>query len=189
MDMQIKVEERLGEALPEETFVEEELPNQRDPEPAIHYQVSRATEKREGWLGFQNQVNLTLNGKPFDIAFGPRQVSLPFAIRLTKFHLGLDPGTDKPASYASDIFTLDPEKGTQVPSTISMNQPLHFKGYTVFQASYQPLGNGKYVSVFSIGRDPGLWLKYGGAIVLVSGIIFMFWFKNPAWGKKEQNAT
>jgi hypothetical protein len=28
-------------------------------------------------------------------------------------------------------------------------------------------------------------IKYTGAIVLVLGIILMFWFKNPAWGKKE----
>ncbi len=189
MDMQIKVDERLTEAVPEETFVEEPLPNQKEPESAIHFQVSRATDKKEGWLGFQNQVNLMLNGKSFAIAYGPRQVFLPFVIHLAKFHLGLDPGTDKPASYASDIFYIDPEKGIQVPANISMNQPLHFMGYTVFQASYQPLPDGKYISVFSVGRDPGIWLKYGGAIVMVLGIIFMFWFKNPAWSKKEQNAN
>jgi cytochrome c biogenesis protein ResB len=114
---------------------------------------------------------------------------LPFTLKLQKFHLGLDPGTDKPASYASDIFYMDEDKGTQIPMAISMNQPLHYKGYTVYQASYSPLPGGKYVSVFSVGQDPGIWLKYGGALVMVLGIIFMFWFKNPAWKKKEQNGT
>jgi len=185
MDMQIKVEERLTEAIPEETFVEEPLPNQKEPESAIHYQVSRASEKKEGWLGFQSQADLVLDGKPLAIAYGPKQVGLPFSIHLTKFKLGLDPGTDKPASYASDILYADPNKGTQIPATISMNEPLHYMGYTVFQASYQALPDGKYVSVFSVGKDPGLWLKYGGTIVMVLGIIFMFWFKNPAWAKKE----
>jgi len=187
MDMQMKVEERLSEAVPEETFVEQPLPNQKDPEPALHYEVIQGQNQKQGWMGFQNQIRFTLGDKPFALAYGPRQVQLPFTIHLTKFILGLDPGTDKPASYASDILYVDTEKGTQVPANIHMNQPLHHMGYTVFQASYQPLPDGKYISVFSVGRDPGIWLKYGGAIVMVLGIIFMFWFKNPAWGKKEQN--
>ena len=69
-----------------------------------------------------------------------------------------------------------------------MNEPLHYEGYTVYQASYEAEPGGKYISVFSVGRDPGIWLKYSGAIVLVLGIIFMFWFKNPAWNKREANA-
>ncbi len=130
-----------------------------------------------------------MKGETFGLAYGPRQVRLPFTVHLTKFKLGLDPGTDKPASYASDILYTDPEKETQIPTEISMNKPLHYKGYTVYQASYQPLPDGKYVSVFSVGKDPGMWIKYTGAITLVLGIIFMFWFKNPSWGKKETHET
>jgi hypothetical protein len=57
----------------------------------------------------------------------------------------------------------------------------------VYQASYSTLPDGKFVSVFSVGKDPGIWIKYGGALVMVFGIIFMFWFKNPAWKKKGTN--
>jgi len=39
-----------------------------------------------------------------------------------------------------------------------------------------------------VGVDPGMGIKYTGAMVMVFGIILMFWFKNPAWGKKEKNA-
>ncbi|HUO58841.1 MAG TPA: cytochrome c biogenesis protein ResB [bacterium] len=188
MDMQVKVSERLSEALPEENFTEQPLPHQKDPEPAIHYQVNRITEHKEGWLAYQSEAKFQLSGKPFGLAYGPRQFSLPFTLHLVKFKLGLDPGTDKPASYASDILYTDEEKGSQVPAEISMNKPLHWKGYTIYQASYQPMPDGKYVSVFAVGKDPGIWLKYGGALVLVFGIILMFWFKNPNWGKKEVNA-
>jgi hypothetical protein len=189
MDMQFKVEQRMAGALPEEAYVSEPLPNQKDPEPAIHYEVTRGHDQKDGWLGFQDQVKFILDGQAFAIGYGPRQLELPFSIRLNKFKLGFDPGTDKPASYASEIYCIDPHNGTEEPSTISMNQPLHYRGYTVYQASYQAQPDGKYISVFSVGKDPGIWLKYGGAIILVSGIIFMFWFKNPAWGKKEENAT
>jgi len=190
MDMQFKVADRLDEAVPEEVFQDQSLEYQKDPEPALHFEVLRTPDKYSGWLGYQSQpVSFTLSGgEIISVAYGPQRQELPFSLHLLKFNVGFDPGTDKPASYASDVFYIDPEKGTQVPSTISMNHPLHYMGYTVYQASYEKDPDGKFTSVFSVGADPGIWLKYGGAIVLVLGIIFMFWFKNPAWGKKENNA-
>jgi hypothetical protein len=186
MDMQFKLQDRLTAAIPEETFMSRPLPSQKDPEPAIHYEVLGRSEKKDGWLGYQSQVNLTFDGKSFGLAYGPQQLSLPFAIRLIKFKLGLDPGTEKAASYASEIRYKDPENpGTEVPATIGMNEPLHYKGYTIYQASYQALPDGKYISVFAVGADPGIYLKYGGALIMVLGIILMFWFKNPTPGKKE----
>jgi len=190
MDMEFKAEERMENAVPDPRFEQEPLPSQKDPEPAIHYQVARYSsgEKKEGWLGFQEQANFTLGGQTFALAYGPRRVDLPFALQLNKFKIGFDPGTEKAASYSSDIYYQDPEKGTQAPAVISMNEPLHYRGYTVYQASYEAEPDGSYISVFSVGRDPGMWPKYIGALVLVAGIIFMFWFKNPNWGRKEENA-
>lgn len=188
MDMQFKVEERMPAALPEETYVPQPLPHQQDPQSALHYEVIHYPDKKDGWLGFESQASFPFNGKTFSLAYGPRQVELPFSLRLVKFTIGFDPGTEKPAAYSSKVFYIDPQKGTEVPATISMNEPLHYRGYTVYQASFEAEPNGKYISVFSVGRDPGIWLKYSGAIVLVLGIIFMFWFKNPAWNKREANA-
>jgi len=188
MDMQFKAEEYMGKAVPEESFEPAHLPTQKDPEPAIHYEVSHYPDKIAGWLGYQGQATFSILGKAVDLAYGPRQVRLPFALKLKKFNLGFDPGTEKPSSYASDVSYVDLQKGTENPATISMNHPLHTQGYTVYQASYSPLPGGKYVSVFSVGMDPGIWVKYGGALIMVLGIIFMFWFKNPAWKKKDKNA-
>ena len=187
MDMQFKVPESLSEALPEESFEPQPLPYQKDPEPALHFEVLQGTREKEGWLGYQSSpVSFTLSqGQTFALAYGPKRIDLPFVLRLVKFKVGFDPGTEKPASYASDVFYTDPASGVETPAHISMNEPLHFMGYTVYQASFEAEPDGKYVSVFSVGQDPGIWLKYGGAIVLVLGIIFMFWFKNPAWNKRE----
>ena len=187
--MQFKVQERLPDAVPEETYEREPFGYQKDLEPALHYEIIYRSEKKEGWLGFETQDTATVAGETFAMAYGPLQLHLPFSIHLIKFHLGLDPGTDKPASYGSDIYYMDQEnQGTQVPVNISMNKPLHYRGYTIYQASYQALPDGKYTSVFAVGVDPGMGIKYTGAMVMVFGIILMFWFKNPAWGKKEKNA-
>jgi ResB-like family len=187
MDMQFHIQDRMPSAAPEQTYLPQPLPSQKDPEPALHYEVLQGPDKKAGWLGYQDQTSFLSKGQTFGIAYGPKQISLPFTLHLIKFHVGFDPGTQKAASYASDVYYEDPEKGVQVPVDISMNKPLQHEGYTVYQASYQTEPDGKYISVFSVGKDPGIWLKYGGAIVLVSGIILMFWFKNPAWGRRENH--
>lgn len=186
MDMQFKVSDQISNAVPEESYKPQELGSQKDLNPAIHYEVINRGVHKEGWLGFQTQTAFELGGTSFELAYGPHQVELPFTLRLVKFTLGLDPGTDKAASYASDVYYTDEQNpGQEVPYNISMNKPLHHDGFTVYQASYEPQPDGKYVSVFAVGQDPGLAVKYTGAIILVLGIILMFWFKNPAWGKKE----
>ncbi len=185
MDMQFQIAETLPKALPDITYAPSPLAYQKDPQPALHFEAQDGTRRAEGWLGFEDQINFPLNGRTWALTYGPRQASLPFILVLRKFNLGLDPGTENPASYASDIATRKGDQDPLTPTTISMNHPLHEAGYTLYQASYFPSGDGKYTSVFSVGRDPGLPLKYGGALIMVLGIIFMFWFKNPAWKKRN----
>ncbi|HVZ79398.1 MAG TPA: cytochrome c biogenesis protein ResB [bacterium] len=189
MDMQFRVREFLPSAQPESTFLPLPLDSQKDLTPALHYEFLKGAEHEQGWLGYQDQpVSFLLPDKGyFSMAYGPQRLNLPFAIHLTHFEVGFDPGTEKAASYTSEINYIDPEQGVQTPYVISMNHPLHYQGYTVYQASYEKGPDGKYTSVFSVGMDPGLWLKYGGALVMVLGIILMFWFKNPAWGKKADD--
>ncbi len=185
MDMQFQITEAMSNAMPDITYAPSPLAYQKDPQPALHFEAQDGPRRAEGWLGFEDQINFSLNGRTWALTYGPRQASLPFTLFLRKFNLGLDPGTENPASYASDIATSTGGSAPGTPYTISMNHPLHKAGYTLYQASYFPLGDGKYTSVFSVGRDPGLPLKYGGALIMVLGIIFMFWFKNPAWKKKD----
>lgn len=189
MDMTFQVAKQMERALPDIQYVSAPLVSQQEPQPAVHFVALAGDHSAEGWLGFEDQFRFSLGGHTWFVAYGPRKAALPFTVALRKFKLGVDPGTQNPASYTSDVEVLDPAKKIQRPFTIYMNHPLHEDGYTLYQASYLPGKDGKYTSVFSVGRDPGLLLKYVGALVMVLGIIFMFWFKNPAWKKKGTNAT
>ena len=72
---------------------------------------------------------------------------------------------------------------------IAMNQPLSAGSYKVYQANYralidprtrQPLLDGERpvsLSGLAVARDPGLWLKYAGSIIVVLGIAVMFYMK------------
>jgi hypothetical protein len=78
-----------------------------------------------------------------------------------------------------------------------MNQPLDHRGFKVYQSNYMPLGwddNDKPVSLsgFTIGRDPGLLLKYLGSSMLALGITCMFYMKAYFFkprGKRSQEAV
>jgi hypothetical protein len=64
-----------------------------------------------------------------------------------------------------------------------MNQPLDWDGYKLYQSGYKSLGMDPDTnrpvnqSVFTVGRDPGLWLKYAGSTMLALGIACMFYMK------------
>ena len=53
---------------------------------------------------------------------------------------------------------------------IMMNEPLHYQGFTLYQSSYDISPGKRKASIFSVNRDPGRWVKYIGAIILVFGI-------------------
>ncbi|MFA5505929.1 MAG: cytochrome c biogenesis protein ResB [Vulcanimicrobiota bacterium] len=111
------------------------------------------------------------DGSPVYIGYGYKTVSLPFEIELKEFRVGYDPGTRNAATYESDVVIHN------TPHTIAMNEPYEQGGYKVFQASFDKTADGKDISVFAVANDPGIALKYIGSILLIVGIIIMFYFK------------
>ncbi len=114
-------------------------------------------------------------------------VPLPFSIRLEKFEIGRYPGTNRAMTYQSLVKLMDPVNNVEREQLVAMNEPLVHLGYTFYQASYQETPYG-YVSVFSVGRDPGRFAKYLGSIFLVLGIIVMYLDRFLAT-KKERKPT
>ena len=83
---------------------------------------------------------------------------------------------------------------------ISMNHPLHHRGYVFFQASFvegQPM-----MSILSVSRSPGLPLVYLGTALVSLGVAWMFYVKpwlirrqarraarRPAWTNSVAEVT
>ncbi len=167
------------QALPETVYEPAPLARQGTPQPALHYRLGSSAGLKEGWLGYDGSSTIHLGGHFYSLAYGEKELKLPFALKLEKFHIGMNPGTTQPASFESQV-RVEPENGGAGESvTIQMNHPLDYGGYVFYQASYQAMENGGYLSVLSVARDPGVWLKYLGSVILVAGIAFMFWFKKP----------
>jgi cytochrome c biogenesis protein ResB len=56
--------------------------------------------------------------------------------------------------------------------TISMNNPLKYRGYSLFQSSYIP--GQVETTVLSVRNDPGTPLVYAGFLVVLFGVIALF---------------
>ncbi len=65
---------------------------------------------------------------------------LPFLLRLRHFVVDYY-STGMPSRFASEVEVTDPASGKTFPATIEVNHPLHYKGVTVYQSSFDDGGS------------------------------------------------
>jgi len=65
---------------------------------------------------------------------------LPFSIKLNKFIVDYY-STGMPSRFASEVLVTDSETGQSFEQTIEVNEPLRFKGVTVYQSSFDDGGS------------------------------------------------
>ena len=137
---------------------------------------------------------------------------LGFSVVLNDFQRRLDPGTSRPAGYSSRIdFVGNDGSGKILEENVpvALNRPVDFtdpvdgRSYRFFQASfagpYRPgdaefdrtVSAGRnvdevYRSVFSVASDPGRQLKYAGCLMIVAGIVVMYYMKAYFFRKKKR---
>jgi len=135
----------------------------------------------EYWIGVNSVLRLYVEDAAYVISYGYRQIQLSFPLRLKDFRVGLYEGTERAASYESEVDV--PELGTVL---VSMNEPLHHGGFTFYQASFEKDEQGRAVtSILSVNFDPGRWVKYLGSLLIVLGSIVLFYFKRVQWLKTK----
>lgn len=188
MSWKFQVQEFLPRALMGPAFVPEERRlglEDDDTPPAIHCRLTKGTDAKEFWLGKTDGgfTSVFVGSEDFLVGYNSYLRDLDFAITLARAEQTTDRGSAQPASQTSYVLLTDPEKQIQAePRVITLNQPLEHRGYKLYQGNYLFLGmdeTGKPVSrsILIVGRDPGVWLKYAGSIMLACGIACMFYMK------------
>ncbi len=114
-------------------------------------------------------VHVRLGDTEFDIAYGARRITLPFALKLRDFELKRYPGSMSPSSYASEVTVIDGNKSFDY--RIYMNHVLDYKGYRFFQSSYDMDEKG---TILSVNHDPGALITYLGYFLLALGLLLHF---------------
>lgn len=153
---------------------------QEAPLSAIHVRTGKGGEGSELWLGMGDRAVLHVDGREVEIGYFRRRVILPFAIQLERFSIEHYEGSMRPMSYSSDVTVVaggHSSASDLKKTTISMNNPLEFNGYTIYQASYEDAMPRPTTSIFSVNRDPGRAFKYIGSLLLVLGSILLFAMK------------
>jgi hypothetical protein len=127
------------------------------------------------WISDEAPVEIEVNNKKMIFDLVKKTIQVPFELTLDRFKMDMDPGTNNPASYESfvKLFTGDAQSEVH---HIFMNNPLKFKDFTFYQASYFETEQG-YGTVLSVNYDPGRWIKYLGSLLLVIGTAWHFYLR------------
>jgi hypothetical protein len=146
--------------------------------PAIKVRLEGKTgTSAAAWLPWSDRIPLEMpGGSGALVAYHAPELepALPFQVTLLRFNSDKYPGTNNAATYESFVRVNDPEQGVSE-HHISMNHPMHYRGYIFFQASFvegQPM-----MSIFSVAKAPGLPLVYLGTTLISLGVVWMFYIK------------
>ena len=142
------------------------------------------------WLVEGDARTFASQGREIEVYYGPGAVQLPFDVTLDQFRKIDYPGTETPMSFES---TIRLSKGGEA-RRIQMNEPLNHDGYLLYQSSYEQGPGMPTASIFSVNRDPGRFIKYVGAIILMIGIVLFTlmrskWYLNLRKKQKMKTAS
>lgn len=171
MGLELRLLDYLPRAIEDYEVVSSERPT-----PLTTAAVKIRHKEIEKWLALNDIVKLFSDSSAYLLSYQNRRMPLGFDMHLKNFEIQRYQGTMRAMEYASHIEATSAD-GLNVEATISMNEPLKYMGYTIYQASYQEdeVTGEPISSVFSINRDPGRWIKYLGSLVFSLGTIWLFY--------------
>jgi cytochrome c-type biogenesis protein CcsB len=117
-----------------------------------------------------NWNDFNVDGVDFQLAFGSKEIALPFALFLRDFQLERYPGSENPMSYASEVTVIDEEMNKNFDFRIYMNHILNYRGYRFYQSSYD--GRKEAWTLLSVNHDAlGTIVTYIGYFLMSLGMI------------------
>lgn len=155
---------------------------------------------------------VTGNNRRATVAFRQDEVDLGFQVYLHRFRQKLDPGVGMASHYSSLVDVLDRGNPPQVLDKdvlITLNAPVDVsdprtgRTYRLFQSSFagpwrpgqpefdQLVGKDRsrdqvYLSRLSVNDDPGRGLKYVGCLLIVAGIVVVYYLQVHRPRKQNQ---
>ncbi len=160
--------------------------------PAVRCRLHAGSQSKDFWVVrdppylMNPEVNMevvSVGGRRFFVNFADNKSDLGFEIKLLRAETLYDPGTKRDAGYTSWVQVSDSSQNIKEDRIITMNEPLDYRGYKFYQSGLNPVGADDATlkpisnSIFTVSRDPGLWMKYLGSTMLALGIVCMFYMK------------
>src|SRR6478752_48488 len=115
----------------------------------------------------------------YTLFFGSKVYDLPFSVTLNDFIADKYPGTENSYSAFESRVTVK-DSAEKFKARIYMNHVLDYKGYRLFQASFDPDEKG---TVLSVNHDFwGTWITYVGYFFLFLGMLGILFTSNSRFG-------
>lgn len=124
-----------------------------------------------GGKGFAGSDNVfAINDLNFKLSYGSKYYTTPFRVKLRDFQLERYAGSMSPSSYAAEVTIIDGDYTNEY--RIFMNNVLNYKGYRLFQSSYDKDEKG---TILSVNHDWwGTLITYIGYFLLGLGFLLVF---------------
>jgi len=118
-------------------------------------------------------------GADIKMAYGEKEVPIPFDLQLNKFVLERYPGSMSPSSFLSEVTLIDKSANVNEQHQIFMNHVLDYRGYRFFQTSYDPDEMG---TVLSVNHDKnGTMVTYLGYFLMGLGFVLTLLNRNSRY--------
>ena len=113
-----------------------------------------------------------IGGKNYYFILRHKRFPLPFTIRLDHFKAEFHPGTEMAKNYESLVTITTGTLERQV--RIYMNNPLRYKDYTVYQASYDSDSMGRRYSTLAVVKNYARIMPYIACLFVFFGLALHF---------------
>lgn len=142
--------------------------------PAAYLRLTRDGQELGTWLVWANLVGpqrVDTGGSSHGLALRYKRTHKPYTLTLLDFRHDTFVGTEVARNFSSRVRLVDPERGVDRETTIWMNNPLRYRGDTLYQASYKPDGSG---TILQVVRNPGAILPYVACALVSAGLLIHF---------------
>jgi ResB-like family len=134
----------------------------------IEFSVSGAGDNENGKYLTFDKFPKPPQIKDYTISIERQKRDLPFSVTLDSFKQEFHAGTDMAKAYRSTIKVTD--NNTSWPAIIQMNDPLRYKGYTLYQSSFDMTGDKPY-TVLTVVENKGRIFPYISTIIIAAGLL------------------
>jgi len=172
-----------------ENFFLQEIDSEKEFEKnmsGITYRISGTSDADGIYINYLGQPitqSLENNDKSYYLILRRERTYLPFSIELLNFKKVMHPGTNIAKSYSSEVNLIDMDIPRKV--LIQMNEPLRYKGYTFYQASFIE-NEGFDTSVLATVKNHGRLFPYISTIIMCIGLLFhMFLILSKRFRKQK----
>ncbi len=133
------------------------------------------TQKTATILLFGGEIKptlLKLGGETYYFMLRHKRYKLPLVVKLIDFQMEKHPDTEIARSYKSKIEIQHDALSREV--VIAMNDPLRYKNYTFYQASYSIDAAGRELSTLAVVKNSGRILPYVASLTTFVGLVTHF---------------